>query len=390
VSHQLSLWQAVVLGSVVALGLGLSGFGLARIAAKQGLWAETVEVTVAFPEVHDVAPGCPVRVRGVDAGQVVAVEYPETDGPDAGVTVRMRLDAKFASRLHGDASAQIHSTGLLGQKVIAVSPGTPDAGPLADGRLKATSAPDLTQAANKVTAVAEKFGATADEAKGLIHDVRESRGSLGKLIRDDDLYRELKGLVVDGRAVVKKADAAVGQVEAEVGNVKGLVQDGRDTLRSVKQNSDAVAKLPVVRSYVTDANAILVRPDCRREAVTYATADLFQPGTAILTDGGRTHLTNLLGQVKPDKLDRSAEIVVAAYADPNDKSQTSASATELTKKQSEAVIEFFRANGVHKLGWYSRRKLTALGLGFDPPPVPEKTAVPPAYLQVVVLTPPPG
>src|SRR5262245_21737077 len=120
VSQSLSRWQAAVLGLVVVAALGLGGYGVARIADKQGLWADTFEVSVGFPEAHDVTPGTPVRVRGVDAGQVVAVEYPDHDGPAAEVTVRMHLDRRFASRLYADATAQIQSSGLLGAKVISI------------------------------------------------------------------------------------------------------------------------------------------------------------------------------------------------------------------------------------------------------------------------------
>src|SRR5262245_66456068 len=122
VSQSLSRYQSVVLGLVVLVALALGGWGVARIADKQGLWAESFEVTAGFPEVHDVTPGTPVRVRGVDAGEVVAVEYPDHDGPGAEVTVRMRLNSKFASRVYADASAQIHGSGLLGSKVLALNP----------------------------------------------------------------------------------------------------------------------------------------------------------------------------------------------------------------------------------------------------------------------------
>src|ERR1051325_5669628 len=98
VSQSLSRWQAVVLGLVVVASLGLAAFGIARIAEKQGLWADTFEGTAGVPEAHEVTPGPPVAIRGVDAGQVVAVEYPDHDGPGAEVTVRMRLESRFASR----------------------------------------------------------------------------------------------------------------------------------------------------------------------------------------------------------------------------------------------------------------------------------------------------
>ena len=57
-------------------------------------------------------------------GQVVAVDYPDSDGPGAQVTVRMRLRAKFANRVYADATAQVHGSGLLGSKVIAIQPGS--------------------------------------------------------------------------------------------------------------------------------------------------------------------------------------------------------------------------------------------------------------------------
>jgi hypothetical protein len=392
VSQSLSRWQAVLLGAVVILAVGLTGVGLTQIADRQGLWADTVEVSAGFAEAHDVGPGTPVRVRGVEAGQVVAVEYPDHDGPGAAVTVRMKLDAKYAGRLYADATAQLHSTGIIGSKVIAVSPGTPATGPLADDRLRAVEAPDLAKTAAKLEAVADKISGAADEAKLLVREVRTGDGTLGKLIRDDSLYDDLKGLAGDTRQMVRRADSAVGRVEGEVDNVQRFVADGRDTLRSVKQGTDALQRLPIVRGYVEDAAALLVRPTCRREVCTYNPVHLFEPGTAIMTDEGRMHLTAIVEWLRGVQDDR-AEVVVAAQCDANDRSQTSASATELTKKQSESVVEFLKAHGVHRIGWGSRigvssgRKITPVGLGFGPSPVVEKDPVSPSYVQVLLFTP---
>ena len=378
-SQSLSRWQAIILGLVVLLAGGVAVCGLATIAAKQGLWTETVEVTVAFPEVHDIAPGTPVRIRGLDAGQVVAVEYPESDGPDAAVTVRLRLNAKYGSRLFADASAQIHSTGLLGQKVIAVNPGTGSSDPLADGRLKATAAPDFSQAAAKLSV-------TAEEATALIREIRTSDGTVAKLLRDDELYKDLKGLAADSRAMVKRAESAVGTVESEAGNVRTLVSDGRETLRSVRQGTDALQKMPLVRNYVEDPVAVLTRPEARRETRTYNAGDLFEPGTSILTEGGKTHLGTIAVWLK-DVKDREADVVVTAGHDPADTTRSAAVAEELTRKQCDAVVEFLKASGAHKMGWVTRRKITPLGLGTGPHPVASAEPIPPSFLQVVLFHP---
>jgi len=379
VSQTLSRWKAILLGLVVIGLVAVAGFTLTRAAGKQGLWAETTEVTVAFPEAHDLAPGTPVRIRGVDAGKIVAVEYPDHDGDNAAVTVRMQIDAKYAPRLYADASAQVHSTGLLGAKVISIHPGNPKTGPLADGRLAPKESPDIAVAAAKI-------GETADEAKQLIKEIRTGNGTLSKLIQDDKLYTEITGLAGDSRKMIKRADSAVGTVEEKSADVDKFVKDGRATLQSVKQGTDAVQKMPLIRSYVTDSAAILVRPDQRRELVAYSTADLFETDTSILTPAGREHLNQVAGWLKGLPSGKS-DVVVAALSDAGNAGQTPSSAGELTKKQSEAVVEYLKGQKAFKTGVVSSRKVTPLGMGQGPSPVVEKGALPPSYLQVLVFTP---
>jgi len=393
VSQSLTRRQSILLGLAVLAALLFGGYGLARIADKQGYWSDSVEVAVGFPDAHDIAPGTPVRIRGVEAGQVVGVDYPDTDGPGAEVTVRMKLDAKYAPRLYADATAEVHSAGVFGAKVIAVNPGTPAAGKLASGRLRGVKPFDMNDAvaelrdtAQEVKRLAGDVKATSAEARGLIKEVRESDGTFAKLVKDDELYRDLKDITADTRTLVKRTDKAVGTVETEMANLKGFVADGRDTLRSVKQSTDAVAKMPLIRSYVSDSNGLLIRPAQHRERLTYNTADLFAGKTAFLSEAGRAHLEAVVIWLRGGHSDK-ADVVVVSYCDPSDSDQTGASALELTKKQSEVVVEYLKSHGVHKLGWTTRRKMTPVGMGMNPSPVVEKEPLPASNLQVLLFTP---
>ena len=336
------------------------------------MWSETVPVIVSFAEAHDVLPGTPVRVRGVDAGQVVAVDYPPTDEPGVAVVVRMKLHKAYAGRLFADGSASIHNTGLLGAKVIAISPGTPAAGPLTTGELKSTRTIELADATAKITAV-------ADEAEKLLKDVRAGKGSAGKLLTDEALYSDLTGLAKDARA-------ALNTINGESGKVERFVADGRETLRSVKQGTDAIAKLPLVRSYVEDATAILVRPAHRKEEFTFNVVDLFETDSAILSDDGRGHLRTLADMIRAASTSKT-EIVIVTQHDPMDLRQTSASALELTKKRSEVTAEFLKQQKAHRISWMSSRTVTALGLGTGTSPVVPDRPLPPSHVQVILFTP---
>jgi ABC-type transporter Mla subunit MlaD len=400
VSQSLSRAQAVVLGLVVVAALGLGSYGVARIADKQGFWADTVELTAGFPEAHDITPGTPVRIRGVDAGQVIAVEYPDHDGPGTEVTIRMRLQAQYASRIYSDAAAEIHGSGLLGSKVISIRPGDPKTGALASGRVRGIKPFDMNEAVAEVRDLAKEAKGTAAEVKSLAKDtratvasarelidtVKESDGTLAKLIRDDDLYEDARGTLTDARKLIARTDKAVGALEGEMGNLHGLVSDGRDTLKSVKQGSDALGKMPIVRSYVEDATALLLRPTMNRQRWPFQSNDLFEPGTAALSHAGQVHMNNMANALKANK-SSGAEVVVVAFFDPDDKSQTTAGALELTKKQAESVVAHLKSCGVHKIGWVARRKITPLGMGTNASPVVETEKFPPSHVEVLLFTP---
>jgi phospholipid/cholesterol/gamma-HCH transport system substrate-binding protein len=383
VSQSLSRSQALVLGFVVVLVLALGGYGVARIADKQGFWTETTELTAGFAEAHDVTPGTPVRVRGVEAGQVLAVEYPDHDGPGAQVTVRMRVHTKFATRLYANARAHIHANGLLGAKVIAIQPGDPSAGALAGTHLAGVKPFEVADAVNDVRDLAKEAKALATDtraavasAKEVIDGVRAGEGSLGKLVRDDSFYDE-------ARKVLARADKAITNVDGEMGALRGFVSDGRDTLRSVKQGTDAIGKMPIVRNYVEDHVALLVRPTMSREKWGYATRDLFEPGTAVLTAEGAVHLSALAGALQDRKYSGS-EIVVAGFYSDEKNPLAPAVALELTRKQAEVVAEFLKEHGAHKLGTFSRRKVVALGMGVTPSPTDPPAA---SHVQVLLFVP---
>ncbi len=83
-----------------------------------------------------------------------------------------------------------------------------------------------------------------------------------------------------------------------------------------------------------------------------------------------------MANILKENRNSDSEIVVVAYFDPADKSQTAASAMELTRKQAESVMNHLKGCGVHKMGIVSRRKVTPLGMGMNASPVVETEKTP--------------
>src|SRR5579884_3206487 len=82
VSRSLSPLQSLVLGLVVLAGLGLGAAGLFAVGGRYWPWNPTFHLRAGFARIHGVEAGTRVRVQGMDAGEVEAVQPPERPGGD--------------------------------------------------------------------------------------------------------------------------------------------------------------------------------------------------------------------------------------------------------------------------------------------------------------------
>jgi phospholipid/cholesterol/gamma-HCH transport system substrate-binding protein len=345
VTRSLSRVQAAVLGLVVLLGLGGAAVGLFAVGGSWWPWNNTFHIRAGFPKVYGVEVGTRVRVQGMDAGEVEAVKPPELPGGDVVLVLRLRGEVRHLVR--ADAVAQIMSEGMVGGKVVELYPGRA-AEPVADNALIATlPSADLNETVARVGRALEEF--------------RDSEGTIAKLVNNPEAY-----------------DALV-----------SLMKQSERTMESVQKDAEALKRVPFVGGYVEDPRELLVRPNCERNRLVFAEADLFEPGRAVLTAQGRERLDEKAAWIAGFR-QRGAEIVVASYADP--KAGPPDLALSLTRQQSEAVVNYLKdKHGVHKLsglsGFVYSRKVTPLGMGTRPPPVPEREPLPPARVEVQVFVP---
>jgi phospholipid/cholesterol/gamma-HCH transport system substrate-binding protein len=392
VTRTLSRSQAATLGLVVLACLAVGVWGLFHVSGKSGLWSDGYEVTVIAADAQDVEPGTPVRVRGIEAGRVVGVDYAGDE-----VHIRMRLDGQFRERLHADASASLQTKGILGVSVVDIKPGTLAAGPLTEPLIYSKPTPDLAEVTAKLSSVANRVDL-------VLKDIQEGNGTLPKLLKDDAIYTDLKAASAETKALVKNLDETttalrgdtqktlkgvnegVDAVRNELDGLKTFVRNGQEAVTAIRQDAEAVKSMPIIRSYVEDHVSALVRPDCERDRVVFLPGDFFEPNSSILTDSGRARLNECGGWLN-GLHPKHSEVVVASFADPKSPDLTGPGARALTKKQAEVIAEYLKERGVHKMGYVTRRKITPIGQGFDPSPVVEKDPLPATRIEIILFIP---
>jgi phospholipid/cholesterol/gamma-HCH transport system substrate-binding protein len=363
-----ALTNALAVTAVVAV----AGFGAAQVARRHWQWQATFRVRADFRSIAGLEPGAKVQVQGIDAGVVEEIVPPSA--PGGSVRLVLRIDERLKPLVRSDALARIGTQGVVGAKVLEITPGRPDAPPLGPGETLRTEAPrevaellkDASTALQKLELVASDAHRGLGEINAIATTIRQGKGSLGKLVRDEEAYEKLVALSTRGER----------------------------TLNDLEENLAALKRTWPLSRYFDeraffDRDRVLYHPGAERELQSLAESDLFEPGRAVLTGPGRKRLDEVAAWFTRLRRPKTAEIVIAAFT--NDDSRGADLAQALTQEQALAVRKYLVEQ--HRLdsnGWFQgRRKVAAVGFGTEDPRLPGEgsSSRPPRRVEIIIFTP---
>ncbi|HMP04602.1 MAG TPA: MlaD family protein [Gemmatales bacterium] len=386
-THPMARGQAIRLGVLVLAALFLAAVALFAVGDRQRLWHSQVLITVRMPTAGGVEAGTRVRVQGVNAGQVERLELPANGGAD--VLLRLRIDSEFVRLLHADAIAEVQTEGLLGGKVVEILRGQPSAGPLGPDRIIAGRADSLMQDLRRLAGRSQEV---IDEVHGVAQQTRRLTNQSEQLIDDlTMLTKTTSAALAAAQGLLQDLREGQGPMGREV---MGTLQQLQITSLALTQSLEGLRNLPLLGKYWDTPSSLaavrlLVRPNFHRSAVTFREEELFAPGQALFLPGGLKKLDAWATQELPRLPAKGSEIVIVAYqnaaVDPR-------VADVLSQRQAEAVRTYLiDHHKIDRLGWITSRSVQALGMGVRPAPgEPPLSAPPAARIELIVFMPPGG
>jgi phospholipid/cholesterol/gamma-HCH transport system substrate-binding protein len=184
------------LGLFIVATLLILVAGVFLIGSKRSLFSSTYRVKANFENVAGLIAGAPVRVGGTQQGTVRRIDLPKRPGGKVGVT--MDLENRTHDLLKKDSVAAIKAEGLLGDKYIEVSFGSPEAEKLKDGETIGTEPPldyaDLIKKADQILDTSQdavkKVEGTAGNLESISAKIDQGKGTAGALVNDKSVYKE--------------------------------------------------------------------------------------------------------------------------------------------------------------------------------------------------------
>jgi len=211
----------------------------------------------------------PVRIAGVEIGKVEAISL-------EGLRAKVIMHLPFSVQLPLGSKVYVKSAGLLGEKYIEIAPGTgaeliqadamvEEGGPSADVDRVLTQLSTIGGDIQKVTrSLSNVLGGeegeqsikelvtgakeTMTNLQDITHTIQKGKGTLGKLVKDDTLYNEVKGTVASLRQVsetIEKGEGTLGKLvkdEALYNETKATMTEAKETMANLRKVSEQIER----------------------------------------------------------------------------------------------------------------------------------------------------
>jgi phospholipid/cholesterol/gamma-HCH transport system substrate-binding protein len=239
-------WTELRVGLFVLVALFVLGVGIFYVTGP-GFLGPKYKLRTYFPEVAGVSNGAPVRLDGVEIGNVDAIRLvPRTQGKSPeksrNIEVVMKLDKRFQDDILTDSSATLVTEGLLGNRYVNIARGFTGVPLKENQEVAGTAEKSLSDV------MASMQGLTVD-IHGLVTSIQEGKGTIGKLMTDDEAYKHLNSLLAHSDQMVngiQKGQGTIGKLVASdelYGKVNSTIDNVNSLVSAVRSQKGTIGKL---------------------------------------------------------------------------------------------------------------------------------------------------
>lgn len=264
-SKKVLTWAELRVGLLVIVSLTILAFTALMIGTGSP-FSRTYTLKALMKDVNGLKPSAPVRVGGVEVGTVESVEFAK--GAGGMVELRMKVARDVQERVTTDSQANLGAVGLLGEKAVditAASTGTPIPD---DGYVKAASE-------DPFKGLLTDAGETTAHLRRILARMDAGEGTIGKVLRDEELYERMTDVAVRLQAVMEKLESPRGplgrlmndeemarNLASTASGIQGVVariESGQGPLGALSKDEDMVREMKAITANLRQVSARLAR-----------------------------------------------------------------------------------------------------------------------------------
>jgi phospholipid/cholesterol/gamma-HCH transport system substrate-binding protein len=270
----------LAVGIFLIAGVTLFALGIFLVGSRHEAFSRHVLLYTEFADLDGIAKGSKVQVSGMVAGQVTAIDVPQS--PSGHFRVQMKVDEQLHGLVRTDSVVTVDTEGVVGDTFLTIHSGSPNAAiaqadsllqsktPVsisdllthglgfmndADAMMKQVGG-KLNTALDDTTVALNGVNGAVGNANDVLLGLKEGRGPAGMLLRDEKMTGQIREAMSNVQATTSNLNQASGRVNSLVADVqqRELPQKLDDTMTQIRSASTrADASIQQVQQSLTQA-----------------------------------------------------------------------------------------------------------------------------------------
>lgn len=209
-------WSQLRVGLTVVFASVILALLLFLMSGTTGLFTKRITLYSYFDNASGLRVGAPVRLSGVDIGNVVAMRVvPDKDKQLTPVEVIMKVSTKYGFNLRRDSVTSLDTAGVLGETFLDIDSSQAIGPPAQNGDTLPTHVhPDFNEVVRSSESTLQNMDALLKRADRILAFAESGKGSIGKLIYDPTLYDRLSQTTKEFEAIVDQIAKGQGSLGA--------------------------------------------------------------------------------------------------------------------------------------------------------------------------------
>ncbi len=257
------------LGIFIFAGIALFVFALFYIGSKDNLFTKTFDIYATFGNVSGLSQGSSIQFAGINVGTVRSIDIVSSDK----VKINMSIIKDVQKFIKKNSEASIVSDGLVGNKVLTISSGTPESPSIEEGdslhSVKPLTIGDIINNLNEST---KEVNELVESVSDIVGKVNNGEGTLGKLVNSSSIYDHLDSLMKSFASstaninnILSKASFAVDLVTGDLvkmqGSVDSIVRNVEDITRKMNSSQSLVGTLLTDTVFANNIKSVIKNTD---------------------------------------------------------------------------------------------------------------------------------
>lgn len=190
-------------GLVILAALGILALAGYKLGQAANLFTRRYELIVFLPAANGLRPGGSVTLAGQLVGTVKEIEFLPVDfDTTRNLRIVARIDRSLRDQIRRDSEARLRTMGLLGDKVLDISPGTPRYAVLEPGdTLRVVLSLDYDAVIEKAAGAVDDMVVLAQDLRAITGGLAKGQGTMGQLLTNRAMYDQLTGAMTRANAL---------------------------------------------------------------------------------------------------------------------------------------------------------------------------------------------